>query len=170
MDERQGIFRSGARVLDLGAAPGSWTQYASKQIGPRGSIVALDLQPLDPRVMQATAHNTTVHQGDAFDPPPDLLRHPFDVVMSDMAPKTTGSRVVDQARSAALVERSLHMSTLALRPGGTWVSKVFHGPELDTLRQQARATFETVKLIKPRATRTESMELFLLGQGFFAAP
>ena len=160
IDRRTQLLRSGQRVLDLGAAPGSWTLYAAERVGPRGHVLAIDLQEL--RI--DAPPNVEVRQGDAQEV--GSLGGPFDVVLSDMAPKTSGQRAADQYRSYELVMTALQIARQALKPGGSFVAKLFQGPELGEVRATMRPLFEKVRIIRPEAVRDESYELFLVGLRF----
>ncbi len=160
IDERLGVLRPGLRVLDLGAAPGSWSLYAARRIGPRGALIAVDLTELSV-TLPAWAQ---VRCADAFDLSAEELGR-FDVVLSDMAPATSGQRSLDQARSAALFEAALTLAEATLRPGGHFVGKLLEGPDLSILRSRLRAGFEQERLLRPRATRSDSSERFLVGLG-----
>lgn len=173
IDGRRGLLHPGQRVLDLGAAPGSWLQYAASRVGPQGRVVGVDLQP----VTVALPTQVTVIQGDVLDPRFDGgfetvagageagAGPPFDVILSDMAPRTTGIPAADAARSADLARRALHLAAPHLAPGGALLVKVFQGAQLPALRREFQAAFERVTLEKPRASRAESVEVFLLGMG-----
>ena len=163
IDRRLKLFRPGARVLDLGCRPGSWLQYARSRVGPNGTLVGLDRAPLD--VMIPGAH---VVIGDVFEVSLEELRGGlggFDVVLSDMAPDTTGVRSADQARSEALFERALELAETLLVPGGHFVGKLFMGPDWQKLQKRMRADFAEVKTIKPAGSRKESIEQYLCGLG-----
>lgn len=162
IDRRAGIFRRGQSVLDLGSAPGSWLQYIAKAVGPTGRVVGVDLQPVTGRL----PGYVVVHQADAFDLDPDTLGEPFDVVTSDMAPATTGNRLTDHVRSIELCRRALAVAQGVLRPGGAFVCKAFEGEDLGDLFVDLGAVFESVRRLKPKGTRSESVELFLVGTGF----
>lgn len=160
------LFRPGMAVLDLGAAPGGWLQVIARAVGPRGIVIGLDLEriaPLPPPV------RTFTHDIRA----PDLneqLRHAgaptrFDVVTSDMAPRTTGVRVTDEARSLELAREALAAAERLLAPGGSFVAKVFEGGDFESLLTEIRARFERVKLVRPEATRGGSKEIFVVAQG-----
>ncbi len=158
IDERLELFAPGQRVLDLGAAPGSWSLYALRRIGPEGSLLAIDLAPLGVQLPLPGAFR----RADVFEM--DLAGlEPFDVVLSDMAPATSGQRALDQARSAALFEAALGLAERLLRPGGHFVGKLLQGPDLQTLRARVRAGFRSERLVRPRATRADSTEIFLVG-------
>ena len=159
------MFKKGQRVLDLGASPGSWTLYAAEQVGPRGYVLGLDLE--HPQV--ALPPQAEIRRIDAFAVDPEALGGPFDLVISDMAPKTSGQRHADQYRSYELVMRALDLAKTVLVPGGTLVAKIFQGPELEEARSAMRETFGKVRIIRPKATRDESYEVFLVGLGFGSA-
>ena len=149
------------RVLDLGAAPGSWTQYAVER---GASVVAIDLQEM------YVAHAECLI-GDFTDP--TIAEHledagPFDVVLSDAAPATTGNRIVDTGRSEALVESILANAERWLSPGGVLVCKVFQGGGEQRLLKELRARWERGFLYRPKAVRSESFESYLVGIGFRA--
>jgi len=154
----------GQRVLDLGCAPGSWLQYARGRVGERGVLVGLDRGPLRGDVAGAR-----IVVGDVLtiDPKELLGELPaFDVVLSDMAPDTSGIRSLDQARSEALFERALEIATIVLAPGGNFVGKLFQGPDFKKLTDAVRARFETAKTAKPASSRQISIEQYVIGKGF----
>jgi 23S rRNA (uridine2552-2'-O)-methyltransferase len=165
MDRRIGLFKKGQRVLDLGASPGSWTLYAAKQVGPGGHVLGIDLKDLDIALPPQVEFRTL----DAFATEPSSLGAPFDLVISDMAPKTSGQRHADQYRSYELVMRALELTKSVLRPGGTFVAKIFQGAEFEDARDAVREHFSKVRIIRPKATRDESYELFLVGLDFTPA-
>jgi 23S rRNA (uridine2552-2'-O)-methyltransferase len=155
-------LKKGQRVLDLGASPGSWTLYAAEKVGPSGRVLGIDLK--DPEVtLPAQAEIRTL---DAFQVDPESLGGPFDLVISDMAPKTSGQRHADQYRSYELVMRALDLTKTVLEPGGTFVAKIFQGAEFEDARTALREVFGKVRIIRPEATRDESYEVFLVGLGF----
>lgn len=149
-------------MLDLGASPGSWTLYAAERVGPTGRVVGIDLK--DPEV--ALPPQAEIQTLDAFEVDPAALGGPFDLVISDMAPKTSGQRHADQYRSYELVMRALELAKIVLRPGGTFVAKIFQGAEFEDARSAVREVFGKVRIIRPEATRDESYEVFLVGIGF----
>jgi len=168
IDQRHKLFKSGQKVLDLGAAPGSWSQYLSKKVGESGKVLGIDLTPIKinlPNAVFVTADIESVNLEDIF------KQHgfvpPLDSVVSDMAPNTTGIRSADQARSFALCEMALTVAMRMLKPGGSFVCKIFHGNEFEVLRKSMRSNFKTVDIIKPKGTRKESKEIFMIGLGFF---
>jgi len=160
IDGRHGLFRPGQRVLDLGCRPGSWLQYAGQKVGPKGVLVGIDRQPL-----QVTIKDARIVVGDVFAISGAELRGEltaFDVVLSDMAPDTTGIRHVDQARSEGLFERAVELAEKLLSPGGHFLGKLFQGPDFQRLRARLQASFSEVRVIKPDSSRKESIELYLL--------
>jgi 23S rRNA (uridine2552-2'-O)-methyltransferase len=161
IDRRLRLARPGLRVLDLGAAPGSWTQYLAGKVGARGLVVALDLNPLrvavPPHVKAAALDVLAAPLADI------AALGPFDVVVSDMAPHTTGVREADAARCAELVERAIVIADACLRKGGTFVAKVFQGDDFERLRAMLRERFGEVRVLKPEASRKESVEIYLAG-------
>lgn len=166
IDRKVRLFKSGLSVLDLGASPGSWALYAAKQVGLSGRVLALDLK--EPKT--ALPANVEWRVGDAFTQAIEEFAapHSFDVVLSDMAPSTTGRKDLDQYRSFALFMRALELADGVLAPGGAFVGKIFQGAEFEQARNAVRARFETVRVIQPPATRAESYEIFLTGQGRYA--
>jgi 23S rRNA (uridine2552-2'-O)-methyltransferase len=159
------ILREGQAILDLGAAPGSWSQVAAKAVGSAGKVVAVDLQAIDP------IPGVTAIQGDMTTPQVqaqmiEAADGPVDVVLSDAAPKTTGIRLRDHAFSVALVYAALDIARQALKPGGHLVAKVFEGEDLPQLLVDLRQAFEAVKPFYPEATRREGYEVFLVCQRF----
>ena len=148
-------------MLDLGASPGSWTLYAAERIGPRGRVLGIDLNASE----LPLPANAEVRALDAFAVDPEALGGPFDVVLSDMAPKTTGTRHADQFRSYELFMRAHTLARTVLVPGGIFVGKIFQGPEFEHARSALRADFGDVRVVRPAATRNESYEVFLVGLG-----
>jgi 23S rRNA (uridine2552-2'-O)-methyltransferase len=163
IDRRTRLLRGGARVLDLGASPGSWAMYAAQKIGASGRLVAVDLEPL----AVALPQNVVFVQGDALSLPNDDLARfaPYHVVLSDMAPKTIGSRVTDQARSFELFMRALAVAASLGAPGGSFVGKIFMSGDLPAARAELRRHYETERLLRPEGTRSASMEIFVVGLG-----
>jgi 23S rRNA (uridine2552-2'-O)-methyltransferase len=164
IDRKRRLLKPGLRVLDLGAAPGSWLQYAAERVGSRGAVVGVDLQPVTARLPDQAASLVA----DVFDLTAEMLeahKPPFDVILSDTAPKTTGIPSADAARSAELVLRTLELSGSLLKPGGALLAKVFQGAALDDVRRAFGRVFAKVTLEKPRASRKESVEIYLLGFG-----
>ncbi len=163
IDKKYPLFKPGAAVLDLGCRPGSWLQYASRRVGSTGALVGIDRTPLDAGI--AGVRNLV---GDVLTvTPAELLgdlRH-FDVVLSDMAPDTSGIKSMDQARSEALFERALELAELMLAPGGNFVGKLFQGPDFQKLILRGRAGFTKVATVKPKGSRPESFEQYVVALG-----
>lgn len=168
LDKRFQFLGKEQRILDLGAAPGSWTLFAAKKAGGVGRVVAVDLQAID---IDLPEHVIAL-QEDLLHPSAQFVEAmgshaPFDVVLSDMAPKTTGVKITDQARSLELAEmaRDVALDTLKT-PGGTFVVKIFEGPDVPQFVGDLRQYFKKVKTAKPKSSRAESKETFVLGFGF----
>ena len=163
MDERFRIFKGGDQVLDLGAAPGSWSQYAAERIGKKGRVLGIDLQPIRLSIPQAIFITGDLNQANL---PEIMAQHhihpPFDVVLSDMAPKTTGIRVTDQVRSIELCELALTMAQRYLRAKGHFVCKLFHSDEFENYKKRLKENFERVEVLRPKSTRKESKEIFFI--------
>jgi len=166
IDRKVRLLRPGDRVLDLGCRPGSWLQYALRAVGAQGAVVGIDRDRLE---SPPAGDNVRILQGDIYvTPDAELLGalRAFDVVLSDMAPDTTGVRATDQARSAALFEEALGRAERLLAPGGAFVGKIFQGPDLEGLRKRMAARFPEVRLVKPKGSRAQSIEIYLAGKGF----
>ncbi len=168
IDSKFHLFKPGARVLDLGCAPGSWLQYARQKVGDRGVLVGLDRERLKNGPSGARIEVGDVMTIDIAQLKGDLPA--FDVVLSDMAPDTSGVRSMDQARSEALFERALEIATVVLAPGGNFVGKLFQGSEFKKLIEAVRARFDVAKTAKPASSRQISIEQYVVGKGFKAAP
>ena len=164
IDKRVRLFHAGARVLDLGCRPGSWMQYAVKAVGPHGKVVGVDRLPLPAPVSGAHVILADIYTLSDEELLCGLAA--YDVVLSDMAPDTTGIRATDQARSASLVEEALARSERLLAPLGAFVAKVFQSPDVERLRKRMGQRFKDVKLLKPEASRQQSTELYLVGKNF----
>lgn len=163
IDQQFKLFKPGQRVLDLGCAPGSWLQYARSKVGDKGVLVGLDRAPL-----RGDVGGARIVVGDVLTIDPKILLGElpaFDVVLSDMAPDTSGIRSADQARSEALFERALEIAMLVLAPGGNFVGKLFQGPEFKNLIEQVRAKFDVAKTAKPASSRQISIEQYVIGKG-----
>lgn len=164
IDERFKIFKPGYKCLDLGCAPGSWTQYAAQKIGQNGLCIGIDLQKVN-----LVIQNARFLQGDAFDETTvetfaaENGIKIFDVVMSDMAPKTTGIRMQDQMRSFELCKRALDVAKQRLRQGGFFIVKFFQSEEQDNFLNMVRPLFTKVELLRPKSTRKHSYEIFIVG-------
>jgi 23S rRNA (uridine2552-2'-O)-methyltransferase len=166
IDRRAKLLKPGAVCLDLGAAPGAWSQYAARRVGAGGRVVATDILPM------AELQGVEFVQGDfreaeVFDRLAAMLPgRRVDVLLSDMAPNLSGVDAIDQPRSMYLAELALDMATRILKPGGHALIKVFQGSGFVELLQAARGRFGRVKLLKPQASRTRSPEIYLLAMQF----
>ena len=161
IDRRVQLFKPGMHVLDLGAAPGSWTLYAAEHVGHAGKVLAMDRSPLT----VGLPPNATFILGDALVLGNEELARfaPYDVVLSDMAPSTTGNKPTDQARSFELFMRGLAIAGTLVRKGGSFVGKIFMSEDLPLARAELRRTFARERLIRPEGTRSVSTELFVVG-------
>jgi 23S rRNA (uridine2552-2'-O)-methyltransferase len=162
IDRRVRLLRPGMKVLDLGAAPGSWAMYAAQKVGRDGKVLAVDLEPLSTALPPG---NTVFLQGDALslENASLALFAPYDVVLSDMAPRTTGNRVTDQARSFELFQRALAVAATLGKPGGAFVGKIFMSDDLPEARAETKKHYATDRLLRPDGTRAGSMEVFVVG-------
>lgn len=161
IDRRFRLIRPGARVLDLGCSPGSWAQYALKQTGPRGDVAGVDLTVPE----RLSAPNFRAIQADVLSLDPDRLLERVgsrDVVISDLAPKTTGVKSADASRSAELVRAAFRIALVLLNPEGHFLCKVFEGQEVQELRQEFSRHFQRIRGVRPKAVRKGSRELYLL--------
>ena len=164
VDRRVRLFKPGQRVLDLGCHPGSWLQYCARAVGKRGLVVGVDTRTIS---IELPPH---VHfiQADVFELlPTDLyqISEEFDVVLSDLAPATTGIRSVDSSRSFTLFQRALTLADDVLVPGAHFLGKIFQGSGFDEMVKELKSRFDKVKIIRPRATRSQSKEIYLVAMG-----
>lgn len=163
IDKDFALIKPKARVLDLGCSPGSWLQYVEHKIGSTGGqVVGIDLAPL---ALSFGPHVQFI-QGDIYEISPE---GEFDVVLSDMAPKTSGIRNADQDRSLDLCERALEIARQLLKPGGNFCVKVLEGGGLPDYLKTCRLLFKEVKIRRPKSTRARSMETYVIGLGFIKA-
>lgn len=167
LDARFRLLRPGQHVLDLGAAPGSWSLGAAEKVGKKGLVLACDIQDA------ATVFPPQVvfMREDVFSRSPEFEARleefgPFDLVLSDMAPSTTGTKFTDQARSLELTLEALAVACLHLKQGGGFVVKIFMGPDIQELLTPMRKAFTSVRSFKPKSSRAESKETFFVGLGF----
>lgn len=162
LDQKYRLLKPGMTVVDLGAAPGGWSQYAAKVLGPKGQIFALDILPIE------AMPGVVFIEGDFRDEAvlarlkAELGDRPIDLVLSDMAPNISGMGAVDQPRAMYLVELAVDFARDLLRPGGTFVCKVFQGEGFDALVQSLRKDFSRVAVRKPKASRPRSREVYLV--------
>lgn len=168
IDQKFKIIYPNQKILDLGASPGSWSQYCSKKIGPKGRLLGVDLTEIDLKLAK-TMSNAKFIQADLRDVNLEEIfkeygfNEPFDVVLSDMAPKTTGIRITDQARSYELCEIALNVARQFLRKDGHFVCKLFHSDDFSKLREEIKKDFQKFEAVKPDSTRKISKEIFLVG-------
>jgi len=166
IDQKFHIVKPGMKVLDLGAAPGSWSQFCSQKIGPSGRILGVDLSPVtvslkNAEFIQADLRDLNLEQ--VFQE--KGFSGPFDLVISDMAPKTTGIKLTDQARSVELVELALDVARRFLRKDGHFVAKLFHCDDFVKIRDEIKLQYKRFEALKPDSTRKMSKEIFLIGIG-----
>ena len=166
IQDKERLLKPGGTCVDLGSAPGSWSQLAVRLVGPTGRVIAIDLLPMEP------IPGVEFVEGD-FTAPETLqaLRNlvgskPVDLVMSDMAPNMSGNRTIDQPRSLGLLDEALVFAREVLRPGGDLLIKAFQGEGIDALTRELKRDFRTVKTLKPKASRSESREIYLLARSF----
>lgn len=165
LDERDHLLKPGMTVVDLGAAPGSWTQVAARKITSSGLLIAFDILPMDP------VHGAVFIQGDFREDAAlaqleaALQGRPVDLVISDMAPNISGIGIADQARSMHLAELALEFSRQHLKPGGSFLVKIFQGEGFDDFVREMRVHFSQVLVRKPKASRDRSTEVYMLGKG-----
>jgi 23S rRNA (uridine2552-2'-O)-methyltransferase len=165
IDEKFKILKPGQKIVDLGAAPGGWSQIAAKVVGPKGRVVGIDLLPIDPMA------GVEFIQFDFLDESApgrliEMLGGPADVVMSDMAANTTGHKKTDHLRIIGLAEAAIYFAREILAPGGAFVAKVFQGGTENQLLADLKRDFAVVRHVKPAASRADSAELYVLATGF----
>ena len=166
IDRKDRIFKRGQRVVDLGAAPGGWSEYALAKVGPEGTVVAMDLLPIEP-IPGVQFLQGDFSDDDIYGELQALLKEQkVDLVLSDIAPNMSGSRAVDQPKSMYLSELVLDFAQQALADEGVLIIKLFQGEGFDAFLQQARAQFKSVAIRKPKASRPRSREVYLLARGF----
>lgn len=167
LDTKFRLLKPGMKVLDLGAAPGSWSLGVAEKVGSKGLVLACDIQSTEtafpPQVL--FMQEDVFRRSAAFETKLAELG-PFDLVISDMAPRTTGTRFTDQARSLELTLEALAVACLHLKQGGNFVVKIFMGPDIQDLLAPMRKAFSSVKSFKPKSSRAESKETFFTGLGF----
>ena len=162
IQKKHRLIKKGDTVLDLGCAPGSWLLYAAKLTGPKGRVIGVDLKPVS---IQLSSH-TKIISADVFTLDIESLEKDFKVVLSDMAPATTGHSIVDAARSYNLCEAALNIAQSILLPGGSFVCKIFQGPDFNLFLDAVRAEFKRLKIFKPQSSRKASKEIYVIGLDF----
>jgi len=166
IQKRDRLFRPGMFVVDLGAAPGAWSQYARHMVGGPGRVVALDILPMDP-LPEVDFIQADFGEDQAL----EALRAALgddkvDLVLSDIAPNMSGVAAVDQPKSMYLAELALEFCREALRPGGDFLCKAFHGEGFEAFMSEARSSFASVKTRKPKASRPRSREVYVLARNY----
>ena len=167
IDRKYRIFIKGDRVIDLGYSPGSWVQYASQRIGPSGYVLGVDIQPINGQLN--SLHNVELFQRDIFSLKKlEDLDHtdPMDVLLSDMAPSTTGIKNVDQIKSLELTTQTFSFMKNVLKKGGRSIIKVFDGPDARDFLKAHKKYFSKSHYFRPKATRSSSKEFFFVGLGY----
>ena len=161
------LIKKGDQILDLGCAPGSWTLFAAKLIGKQGKVLGIDREAVT-HAMPPQA-KTLIADVMAIDrtwlEEQDLLNR-FDVVLSDMAPATTGNKMLDATRSFQLCRAALDVAEMALKPGGSFICKIFQGEEFKEFAESVKSRFRNHRIFKPQSSRKESKEIFIVGLGF----
>lgn len=166
IDKKFNLIKQGARVMDIGAAPGSWSLWVLQRLAGKGFLASVDLQEIG---MKSPYDNFLFILGDLYDPEVRqklLAAGPFGLVLSDAAPATTGNRVVDQGASEAIVEAVIDYAKDALAPGGSMVAKIFQGGAEADLLKRLRGSFSLARAFKPEACRSESFETYLIATGY----
>ncbi|MBV9570244.1 MAG: RlmE family RNA methyltransferase [Alphaproteobacteria bacterium] len=165
LDDKFHVLKPGARVLDLGAAPGGWSQLAAQRVGSKGAVVAADILEIAP-LSGVTLLKLDLGEAKSLARIDEALGGPADLVLSDMAASTTGHRATDHLRTMALLEAALAIAEAVLKPGGAFIGKAFQGGATGELLPRIKTMFREVKHVKPRASRAESVELYLVALGY----
>lgn len=166
VDERESLLKPGMTVVDLGAAPGGWTQYVSQRLQGKGRIVALDILPMD-ALPDVDIILGDFREDEVLQQLIDLIpERSVDLLLSDMAPNMSGTTAIDIPRAMYLVELAFDFAEKMLKPGGSMLIKIFHGSGFDDLVKQAKTSFEKVVIRKPAASRARSKETYLLAKGY----
>ncbi|PCH58764.1 MAG: 23S rRNA (uridine(2552)-2'-O)-methyltransferase RlmE [SAR86 cluster bacterium] len=166
IQEKDKIFRHGLKVIDLGAAPGSWSQVAAELVGNEGVVIASDILAMDPIVGVEFVQGDFT-EAEAYQQILEILNDSkVDLVISDMAPNMSGMKEIDQPKAMYLVELALELARSVLAKGGVFLVKVFHGAGLEAFKADLKRSFTTVKVRKPKASRARSSEIYLLASGF----
>ena len=165
IDEKYHILKPGQRVVDLGAAPGGWSQIAARKVGEKGRVVGIDLLPIDPMPGVEFIQLDFLDES-APDKLIEMLGGPADIVMSDMAANTTGHKKTDHLRIMGLAEAAIAFAREIMAPGGVFIAKVFQGGTENQLLADLKRDFATVRHVKPAASRADSSELYVMATGF----
>ncbi|NLC99971.1 MAG: 23S rRNA (uridine(2552)-2'-O)-methyltransferase RlmE [Gammaproteobacteria bacterium] len=168
IQEKDRILRPGMTVIDLGSAPGGWSQVTSRVIGDKGTLIASDILPMS-AIADVTFIEGDFTEDKVFNEIMDAVgNQPVDLVISDMAPNMSGVRTADQAAAMYLCELALDLATKVLRPGGDFLIKIFHGEGFDEYLRDVRQRFDKVQMRKPTSSRDRSREQYLLARGMYA--
>jgi len=165
IQKRFRLIKKGDSVLDLGCSPGSWTLYASDLAGEKGTITGIDIKKVEIKIPS----NVRIYNCDIFEIDNEILAsigRDFNVVLSDMAPSTTGSKSADAARSFDLCVAAFNIAKTLLVPGGSFLCKIFQGEDFKKFSEMVRAAFNTQKIFKPQSSRKASKEIYIVGLGF----
>ena len=160
------IIKKGDRILDLGCFPGSWLLYAADLTGEKGEIVGIDLKPLSKSVLSKVPSNVKIYIGDVLSIDDELIRSSgkdFNIVMSDMAPDTTGNKNVDAARSFNLCQAALRIAKDLLVDGGSFICKIFQGEDFKEFIDSIKLSFNKHKIFKPQSSKKSSKEIYVIG-------
>jgi 23S rRNA (uridine2552-2'-O)-methyltransferase len=166
IDQKERILRPDMVCVDVGSAPGSWSQYVTKKLKGRARIVAVDILPMDSLPDVDFILGDFLNEAVFMQMLKAIGDEGVDLVMSDIAPNITGTRVVDQPRSMYLVELALDLARRVLKPGGNFICKVFQGAGIDEFVIDTRKSFERVKVMKPKASRAGSREVYLVARNY----
>ena len=166
IDKQDQLFRPGQIVIDLGAAPGSWSQYAAERTGTSGTVIAVDILPVHPIEKVIIVNGDFTEQKTVDECLERLDGKRVDLVISDMAPNISGIRTTDQARSMYLAELTYEFACSVLKQGGGMLVKMFQGQGTDSYRRQLVDVFQRVKYRKPKASKDSSREFYILAQGY----
>lgn len=165
IDKRDKLFRPGQSVIDLGAAPGGWTQFAVQKVGPSGTVLAVDILPMDPIAGANIIEGDFTDQATLDRMLSQLPQANVNLVISDMAPNISGVKSVDQARAMYLAELALDLACKVLEPKGVFLVKVFMGEGFDAFVKEVRQRFLSVNVRKPQASRSKSRENYIVAKG-----
>jgi len=162
IQQKYNLIKKGARVLDLGCSPGSWLIYAAELTGKKGQVIGVDLKPLSVKIPS----NAKIYTADILSVNNEfyeLTGKDFDVILSDMAPATTGNKSVDAARSFNLCKAALSIAQKILMPGGSFVCKIFQGEDFKKFSDSVKASFKKSRIFKPQSSRKASKEIYIIG-------
>jgi 23S rRNA (uridine2552-2'-O)-methyltransferase len=165
IDKKYRLIKQGSRILDLGCYPGSWTQFCIKKAGQGGKIIGIDLQKPD----RVSSPNFRFIGADILAFNPDVIPREIweiDLVISDLAPQTTGNKFADTCGSMALAEKALEIAVSVLKKGGHFICKVFEGEDFKSFRDKASGYFDQTRILRPSAVRKRSREVYLIGLKF----